>query len=210
MSQSTSEFRPIPLRKGFGNDYLNARYLNPPEGDFTTDTGVVFSFREKSLIFDTNGRKRYHQRDACTREITFALVAPEYNVKNAYFLINAGNSKNIYKGQTIGQIVLAFRDVAATIRTDLILGENIREWCIGNKINLVRSTSSSTVKQIWAGTNNEGTNAVIDCLSISIDKCLRNEALEKIVFVHNPPIKAIQPTIMGVHYSIFGITLEIE
>jgi len=103
---------------------------------------------------------------------------------------------------------LVFRDAPLHV-TDLILGGNIREWCPGNKGEYVRKTSNpSTTMDVWTGMNNEGTLAVIDSLKIQNYECMRNNYLEKIIFVHRPT-NHLPEDEMGVHFSIFGISLEI-
>ena len=204
-----STFTPVPIQPGLGNSYLENRYINPPSGDKTLG-GATFHFPAKSLIFDTDIPSHYYgiRRYDKSKEVECRLSKPLNHITSAYFLINSGNSKSIYSGEKIGEIILLFKD-APPHTTDLILGENVREWCPGNKGDYVRKTSSqSTVMDAWTGMNNEGTPAVIDCLQVSNYECMRSNYLEKIIFVHRPT-KHLPEDEKGVHFSVFGISLEI-
>jgi hypothetical protein len=125
----------------------------------------------------------------------------------AHCSINSGNSKNIYANESIGEIRLIFKD-APPIVVNLVLGENIREWCPGNAGNYVRETTSPLISGVWTGMSKDGANAVIDCLKIPIYECMRNCFLEKIILVHKSTKKPTDT--MGVHYSVFALSLEIE
>ena len=108
----------------------------------------------------------------------------------------------------IGEIRLIFRD-APPICVELILGQNIREWCPGNPGDFVRDAPSPTITMdAWTGLSKDGANAVIDCLRIPVFECMRNCFLERIIFVHKSPQRP--PDEMGVHFSVFAVSLEIE
>ncbi len=202
-----TKFLPMPIPAGIGNSYLRSRYINPPSGNI--DLGEAqFHFEPNSLIFDTNENITYYLPLSDNgKQVDLQLHIPVNKVKAVYFLINSGNSKIEYENTSIGKIALIFKE-APPINVELILGQNIREWCLGNPGNYVRETTSSTIDRVWTGIGKNGANAVIDCLKIPIFDCMRECYLEKIVFVH----KSIPqpPDTMGVHYSVFGISVEIE
>jgi len=202
-----TKFLPIALLPGVGNAYLKKRYSNPPAGDVLLGN-VHFQLGPDSLIFDTNEQIRYYrQRNDGGSEIDIQLPTPQCHVRSAYFLINSGNSKSIYAHQSIGEIRLVFKD-APPIVVELVLGENIREWCPGNPGDFVRDASSPMITMdAWTGLSKHGGNAVIDCLQIPVYACMRNCFLEKIILVH----KSLQkpPDTMGVHFSIFAMSLEV-
>lgn len=56
--------------------------------------------------------------------------------------------------------------------------------------------------------NKSGAYAVIDCLKIPIYEIMESCYLEKILFIHYSIPEA--PDTMGVHYSVFGISLEVQ
>jgi hypothetical protein len=204
---SKTKYLPIPLIPGIGNSYLKSRYIAPPSGDVFLGK-AQFRLEPDALIFDTNEHIRYYMpRKDSGKEIDFQLPKPQNQVKSAYFLINSGNSKSIYAHQDIGEIRLVFKD-APPIVVELVLGENIREWCPGNPGDFVREASSPMITMdAWTGLSKHGGNAVIDCLQIPVYECMRNCFLEKIVLVH----KSLQrpPDTMGVHFPIFAVSLEI-
>jgi len=207
-TESKTKYLPISLIPGIGNSYLKSRYIAPPSGDVFLGK-AQFRLEPDALIFDTNEQIRYYTpRDDGGKEIDFQLPKPQNQVKSAYFLINSGNSKSIYAHQDIGEIMLVFKD-APPIVVELVLGENIREWCPGNLGDFVREASSSMITiDAWTGLSKQGANAVMDCLQIPVYECMRNCFLEKIIFVHKST-QRLSDT-MGVHFSVFAVSLEIE
>jgi len=201
------KYSPISLSTGIGNSYLKNRYIDPPSGDVILG-GAQFLLKPDSLIFDTNEQIRYYlPRNDGGKEVDLRLPEPAIQVKSVHLLINSGNSKNIYANEVIGKIRLIFKD-APPIVVELVLGQNIREWCPGNSGGYVRETSSPSTKNVWMGMSKNGANAVIDCLKIPVYECMRNCSLEKIIFVYKPTQKPSDT--MGVHFSVFAVSLEIE
>ncbi len=204
---SSINYMPVAIRPGIGNSYFKDRYLDLPSGDIILDK-AEFHLQPDSLIFDTNAHiSSYLPRADGGKEIELRIEKPISNIVSANFLINSGNSKIIYASDKIGEIILVFKD-APPITTDLKLGYNIREWSIGNQGDWVRELSSSETSLYWKGNNKQGRNAIIDCLKVPVFECMRNNSLEKIIIVHNSVVKP--PDTMGVHFSIFAITLEIQ
>lgn len=206
-NENRAVFLPIPLRPGIGNTYLKDRYINPPTGDVVLN-GVRFLLEPDMLIFDTSKPiSSYTPRNDGGKEVDFRLPEPASGVKSVHLLINSGNSKNVYANESIGKIRLIFRD-APPIVVEIVLGQNIREWCPGNTGEFVRETSGSSTTNVWTGMSKNGANAVIDRLTIPVFECMKSCPLEQIVFVHKPIQKP--PDTMGVHFSVFAISLEIE
>lgn len=202
-----SKYLPISLASGIGNSYLKSRYVAPPSGDIFVGK-AQFRLEPDSLIFDTNGQLHsFLPRRDGGKEIDLQLPKPQNQIKSAYFLINSENSRSIYAHQGIGEIKLVFKD-APPIIVELVLGENIREWCPGNPGDFVREASSPMLTMgAWTGLSKNGANAVIDCLQIPVYECMRNCFLERIILVHK---SLQQPSdIMGVHFSVFAVSLEI-
>ena len=204
----TPKFLPIPISAGFGNSYLKSRYINPPIGDVVLG-GAQFRLEKDSLIFDTNEHIRYYlPLDDGGKQVDFQLSKSVNRVKSVYLLINSGNSKNIYANRSIGRIRLVFKE-APPLDVELELGKNIREWCPGNSGDYIRETSSlETINDVWTGISKGGAIAVIDCLKIPIYEIMKDCYLEKIIFTHRSFPQP--PDTMGVHYSVFGISLEIQ
>jgi hypothetical protein len=200
-------FLPVALTPGIGNAHLSSRYISPPTGRIRL-SGIEFDLSENALIFDTAAHIReYRQVDGTGKRVELGISKPLSGIVAAHVLLNSGNSKNVYSRVGIGQISFYFRD-APPINVNLVLGYNIREWCPGNSGDYIREADPrSGLKQVWAGLSKDGTNAVIDCLTIPVFEIMRNAYLEKIAFVHNLEIKP--PDTAGVNYSVFGISLEI-
>ena len=202
-------YMPIPLSPGLGNAYLRTHYVDPPITG-TEFGGINFQLHSDSLIFDTNGQLHYYlplPKDDGGEEVELHLPNPVANVKSAYFLINSSNSKTIYHSEKIGEVRLVFRE-APPIVQELILGKNVREWCIGNTdSNYVRQKSDAG--RVWQGSSLNGVNAVMDCLEVPVPEMMRKATLEKIIFVHKKTQKPPEDK-LGVHFIIFGISLEVE
>jgi hypothetical protein len=204
---SRVKFINILIPPGVGNKQFGQFYIDAPSGDALLGE-TQFHLESKSLVFDTSSQIReYYPRDDGSKEVTLTLSKPIKAIKSLYILINSGNSKSFYVSEKIGEIKLLFKDVPP-ITTDLILGKNIREWCIGAQGNLVREFSDPMSKVVWQGLNKNGTYAVIDCLNIPIHEAIKNNALEQIVFVHKPLQR--QGDTLGVHYFVSAIAAEIE
>jgi hypothetical protein len=207
-AEKKRKFLSIPLPPGTANDYLKDRYLDLPS-KILTPNGVEFQLGPDALILDTNKTIRStFPKDDGSIEFGFSLHEPIKGIKAVYFLINSGNSRSIYNSFKVGKVKLIFKD-APPINTKLILGQNIREWCIANPGDLIREVLDHTANEVaWRGTNNQGTTAVMDCLKIPVFECMKNNFLERIIFEHNPATRP--PDTMGVHFSVFAVCLEIE
>lgn len=205
---SKTTFLPISLSPRTGNSYLQDRYISPPSGDVVLG-GAQFRLKHDSLIFDTNERIRYYlPLDYDGKQVEFQLPESVNKIKSVHFLINSGNSKIIYANRSIGKISLVFKE-ASPIDVELVLGKNVREWCPGNSGEYIRETSSpETVTGVWVGMSKNGANAVIDCLKIPVYEFMKDCYLEKIIFIHQSIPQP--PDTMGVHYSVFGVSLEIQ
>jgi len=207
VSNDKSKFVQVSLSAGVGNAYLRDRFLDSPNSkDFSGS--VKFELQADSLYFDSNKQIRYFvPRPDGSKEVTIALPQPVNHVTAAYFLINSGNSKPIYAGEKVGEIILSFQDAPPHV-IELVLGKNIREWCPGNPGEYVRDLSDKTTTElVWTGMSKDGASAIIDRLKIDIYKSMRPQPLEKITIVH-VPIKN-RPETLGVHFSVFGIALEL-
>lgn len=202
---SESKFLPVLIPPGVGNKYFGAFYIDPPSGDVLLG-GAKFHLQSETLVFDTNSQLHtYFTRDDGCNEVVLGLRQPERCIKSVYILINSGNSRGFYLSEKVGEIKLVFSDAPPIIK-ELILGRNLREWCIGAFANLVRELSDPSCKVVWQGVNKDGTYAVIDCLKITVPNSHLENSLVKIVFVHKPTQK--NEDTLGVQYFVSGISLE--
>jgi hypothetical protein len=204
------KFVSIPIPASIANDYLKDRFPDLPAHVVTPDDDKVkFQLDPDAFILDTN--KTIYDvlpRDHRWEEFGFSLRKPRSHIKSVCFLISSGNSLKMYQSFRLGQISLVFKD-APPIITDLVLGQNIREGCIGNPGSLVREVSDHvTNKPAWRGKNKDGVAAIMDCLKIPVYASMRNYPLEEIIFAHNKA--ALPPDNSGVHFIVFAVSLEIE
>lgn len=207
--QKTTVFKTISIPPGIGNSYLSSRFLDLPEGFVSSeDRKVGLHLKKKVLIFDTNEHIRdYTSKEDGSKVVRFTLKEKTKNIKSVVFIVNSGNSLQKYKNKLIGEIILVFED-APPIKTELILGYNIREWAPGNKGDLVREASGASLRLFWKGLNKDGAAAIMDYLRVTVFECMNDNALKEIIFVHTPTRSSSKE--MDVHYSIFGISLEVE
>lgn len=98
-----------------------------------------------------------------------------------------------------------------TQNTDLVLGDNIREWAVGNDPErLVTRVDDPACQLAWKGRTVSGNYAVIDRLRIPVFNVNKGKRLEKIVIVRHIPQ---HPTLMQApnwHLLVSAITLELE
>ena len=88
---------------------------------------------------------------------------------SVHLLLVAGNGWAEFEGvqflgKRIGYIELVFDD-RSTLRTDLVLGKNIREWAFGNSPDLVKHLDSKTTLPAWISHNS---HYRIDTMAIHI------------------------------------------
>jgi hypothetical protein len=203
----------LPIGK-VANAYLEGKYQNLPLGEVEFG-GVNFFLKSGASVFDTS-KARFIDPDDCVR-VKLELPEPAIQVKSVHLLINAGggwrihpDSKKVFEWLKIGKVILGFEDnIKQTI--ELILGDNIREWAIGNfPGQLVDRVADPLCQVAWRSTTPEGKYAVIDRLEIPILETHKNKKLEYISFVrdigrHTPPQEG-----GSLHFFVSAVTLEFE
>ena len=204
---------PLPIGK-VANASLEGKYRNPPLGEVFFD-GVRFLLKSGAYVFDTS-TARYIDPDGRVR-VKVELSEPVERVKSVHLLINAGgawrvhpDSQKPFEWLKIGEIELGFQD-GAVQRTELILGDNVREWAIGNfPGKLVDRVVDPLCQVAWRGKNTEGNYAVIDRLEIPILESNKSRTLEFVGLIRE--IRWHMPPEEGglLHFFVSAITLELE
>ena len=148
-----------------------------PLGDQYFGSGVHF--------FIPKGENSFHTQNSKNQQYPTEYLIPVSYIafpKKVFVLINAGYTATYY-GKNIGYIALHFAS-GESLKYDLVLGENIREWSIGSGAdgNLVVTTSSSDVQQIYLGTSSKNTTGVVDMLELNIPSDYSNTAIKSIEF----------------------------
>lgn len=207
------KFRTIPLPVGrVANANPKARYLNPPESESELD-GVKFYIG--SHIFDSENVKII-ESDGRTKT-KLELDEPAEHVKSIHLLINASGgwrvhseSGKVFEWMKIGRIRLIFAD-GSFEDTELILGDNIREWAIGNfPGELVGRVADPLCRVAWKGETVSGEFAVIDRLEIPLQGSNRKKQLESITFVRDIRDGAEASEGGLLHFLVSAVTLEFE
>jgi len=196
--------KPVPLHPpGIGNSWPNALLAAP--GTLEVDN-IEFLLGD---IFDTGKQVRYVTLNPDgSHNIEQRLPEPQNNIKCVHLLINTGNSKKEFEWSTIGKVNLVF-DTGEVQSTPLVLGDNVREWAIGNKPgSYVDRLESDNTKVAWKGHTKENRYAVIDHLKISVSEENKAKKLTSIIFHHASPHNMDKTN--GVQLLVFAISLELE
>src|SRR5947209_1157272 len=132
---------------------LSSLYLSAPSGSASLG-GHTFDLSGGNLIPLHNGQ-------SATFSGSWA------NAQGAYLLLNSANTYLWYDQSVVGNVTVTFSD-GTTTSTDLMVGGNLREWRTGAgfTVNLIADPAAA---QVWSGTATDGSAAVIDMLTISLD-----------------------------------------
>lgn len=170
-------FRTIPIDQ-VGNAYLHDIYADPPKAGLMLN-GVPFSITD--VRYDTS-------RDPGSRRATIIDLQPSIRRPiAAHFLVNAGGAQSSHRGRTLGRLRFRFTD-DTSMTEELVLGKNIREWAIGNAspgLLVTNVDPTSAVKIAWSGRNVSGNDAIMDCLTIFLQKGQRKPPLHQIEVVRD-------------------------
>ena len=202
---------PLPVAKVTDTN-LGKRYLDPPQGE--VNLGEV-KFLVGPAIFDS-ANVRYIEPGGHT-ETKLELAKPAQQVKSVHLLINASGGWRIHRESDtvlewtrIGRIRLSFEDDTFQ-DTELILGDNIREWAIGNSPeNLVGRVADPLCRVVWKGKTASGKYAVIDKLEIPVQESNQQKHLASIVFIRDIPYRAQASEGGLLHFLVSAVTLEFE
>lgn len=197
-------FVQIPLiESGLANEDLRI-YKKPPFGDCEW-FGIPFRLQNARIsmadTFDGQGK-------------LLNLSKPLAGARAVHILINSGDGRKKHLNREIGSINFMFEhDKLPQHGCSIILGENIREWAIGNYVTisetdgrpepLVDSVESKKSREIWRGETSHGQVAVIDMLTVDIDVANYSKRLTGVEFIRSIPRNGI-----ALDYFILGITIE--
>ncbi len=141
------------------------------------------------------------------------LIKPISGVHTVQFLINAGDGRARYRDREIGSINFIFEvDDIPHQPYPVILGQNVREWAVGNFVTddagkpelLVDTVKDPNSREFWRGETRDGQVAVMDMLAVRVEAAKRTKKLIAIEFTRSIPRNTI-----GLDYFISGITLEV-
>jgi len=198
------QFIQTPLiESGLANADLSI-YKDPPFGDCMW-FGVPFKVQNARIsmadAFDSRGK-------------LLNLSQPISGVHAVHFLINSGDGRKKYLNREIGTINLLFEQ--SSIPHPVVLGKNIREWAIGNFVNiseadrrpepLIDTVEIKSSREVWRGQTSHGQVAVIDMITVDINSISRSEKMTGIEFTRSIP----QGSGIALDYFIMGITIEVN
>jgi len=187
------QYRTIPLSP-IANDDLGA-YGRAPVGNVELG-GVPFYI---AGAFGTQGDLFRERPETGELEIKPGIK----EVEKVFVLINSGNTYEQFRNLQTGVIELEFDD-RSVYRTQLVVGQNIREWMTGGR-GVVNTTSSPAVQEVWQVQKEGEKFAAIDMLTIKVPENQRMNKLVKIRF------RDTSLTTTGSYdpgFSVYGVTIE--
>ena len=171
-------------------------YSNPPIGKVNLG-GIPFEI-------PVNVSNRFYFPETFSQgELQIDITNPI----NVYLLINAHHGFAEYRGTKIGFISFDFLD-GSVVYTNLILGENIREWIPDNLFDpTVNTILDKNSQEVWRGVATNGRKpAVIDMLRIPIPPKQQTSHLIRITIKEIPQRAVGRWRPPGI--SLCGITVE--
>src|SRR5207253_4376293 len=132
---------------------LSSMYVSAPTGSASLG-GHTFDLSGGNLIALANGQSA-------------SFAGSWANATGAYLLLNSANTYSWYDQSVVGTVTVTFSD-GTTQSTDLMVGGNLREWRTGAGFT-VNTLTDPAAAQVWSGTATDGSAAVIDMLTISLD-----------------------------------------
>ena len=132
---------------------LSGMYISAPSG-IATLGGHTFDLTAGNAIQLVNGQ-------------SVSLSGSWANATGAYLLLNSANTYLWYDQTVVGNVTLTFSD-GTSQSTDLTVGGNLREWRTGAGFtdNIISDPAAANV---WTGTAIDGSEGVIDMLTIGLD-----------------------------------------
>jgi hypothetical protein len=143
---------PVPLGSQ-ATSPLTDMFAGAPSGVVTLG-GHTFDLTAGNVIFLSNGQ-------------SVSYSGSWQNATSAYLLLNSANTYWWFDQTVVGNVVVTFAD-GTTQSTTLTVGGNLREWRIGAGAMVVGTLSDPAAANVWSGTATDGTDAVIDMLSLTL------------------------------------------
>ena len=131
---------------------LSSLYASAPSG-LVSLGGHTFDLSGGSLVSLASGQSA-------------SFAGSWLNATGAYLLLNTANTYWWFDQSVVGSVTVTFSD-GTTQTTNLTVGGNIREWRIGAAFTVNTITDPAT-SNVWSGSATDGSNAVIDMLSVSL------------------------------------------
>ncbi len=122
---------------------------------------------------------------------------------NIYLLYQAGFGNMEYKGKQVGSVQARFAN-GQKIETQLVLGENIRDWALSNP-RAVTTLSSASVQLAWQGVDSASqATGVVDMLTLDVPPAWAETALTGFQITDTSTLTtgAIDPCVMLVAMTV--------
>jgi len=164
--------------------------------------GVPFAFDSTHAFLQTQHEAGSHL------PATLTIPVNQPRPKAVYLLMNLSNAceEVAPKDSVVGQIELVF-DSGKSVKEDLKVGYNIREWVIGAKHCTVITTLSApnAHSQVWTAKLNGQVPAVMDMLFLNVPAAYTDQTLTNIIISDssmelrtlNPAIQVFAVTVTG-------------
>lgn len=104
------------------------------------------------------------------------------NPQSVHVLINSTETHLQFLGKQVGIITLVF-DNGETETTELVVGQNVREYILDSPTVTVNTISSASNQEVWRGVSPDGRKPmIIDMLIITVGLSNQNRTLKRIDF----------------------------
>ena len=202
----------IPMNiESIANGSIDDKYLGLPYGRVSFN-GIPFDVKPRISVFDAG-----NIIPGQSTEIELPLETYQSNITALHMLINAGGAFKYDRrngrpltGVAVGKVTLHFSDKHNFAFT-LVLGQNLREWAIGNAPGeLIATVTDLANTQAWNGVNLKGKEVVLDKLKISIPGEFVNRTLNRIVFQRYVDSSDFLSYSSNPAYFVCAVTLEIQ
>lgn len=167
-------FRPVWIGSVVNQPFQEV--YDPPLSGRSFLGGVLFEIHRG---YPTKGVNNILRTEA-GRGYTVDLPPAVRDVRALYLLVNSTNTYEKHRGTQIGQVELVFHKGSFTV--PLVIGENVREWCIGHPGTLSRTTDPALkeVRRLVRAKDPTRADAVIDMLKIEVPIQYRTHTLARI------------------------------
>lgn len=155
--------------------------FNPPLGG---QTWLGVPFQIEAIIFKSQASGSPDINYPTIWSATLNLPQPE----TLYLLLSSGNGFTGYANKSIGTVEVVCNDQIYTV-TELVLGNNIREWHEGDNI----IDTATAITNVWRGSVVGSVDAFIDLLALNLPTPCRQNSLTGLT-IHDDSVTATGST----------------
>lgn len=173
-------------------------WKNPPLGE-QVFAGIPFHITKEK--FNTQGHSS-HTESPVEANLQVNLSNPQ----NVCVLVGTTHTWTQFSEKQVGEITLVFDDGSTQV-TRLIVGQNVREYIMDNRLGAtVNTLTDSAAQSVWQGVNWDGRQpTTLDMLTIAVTPSNQGKMLKEIIITDTSTTTASSAS-PGI--GLFGITVE--